>query len=148
MSRPKSEKKPKSAFAPRGDKSPRVERDPSVADQLPSWAFGLMDPGGAWGWALVGTQAWHDVIVKLSEYETMTWAEIDGPSGSHFVAVADIEKPAKERLVHLQFDDVDELFSLRLTGPGRIWGIRVGAVLRLLWWDPKHEVCPSDLKNT
>ena len=39
-------------------------------------------------------------------------------------------------------DDVDELYQLRVTGAERVWGIRSGPLLRLLWWDPNHEVYP------
>ena len=36
----------------------------------------------------------------------------------------------------------------RISGPGRVWGIREEHVLDLLWWDPRHEVCPSPKKHT
>jgi len=38
----------------------------------------------------------------------------------------------------------DDLFSLRLEGDMRIWGIRLGRVLQLVWYDPRHEVYPLD----
>ena len=36
------------------------------------------------------------------------------------------------------------LFSVRLTGRIRLWGLRDVSILRVLWWDPEHTVCPSD----
>jgi hypothetical protein len=50
---------------------------------------------------------------------------------------------AQRRLVAIAQDDIDDLFSLHLGGKPRVWGVRDGSVLRLLWWDPEHEICPS-----
>jgi len=43
-------------------------------------------------------------------------------------------------------DAVEDLFSLRLTGKKRLWGIRDRHVFKVFWWDPEHGVCPSELK--
>ena len=45
-------------------------------------------------------------------------------------------------------DDVDELMSFRLDSRGRVWCIQTGNIMRVLWWDPNHEVCPSFKKHT
>jgi hypothetical protein len=55
---------------------------------------------------------------------------------------------ARKRLEQLRLDDTDELFSLRLNGQERLWGIRSNDIFSLLWWDPKHEICPAPLKYT
>ncbi len=58
--------------------------------------------------------------------------------------IAKLSAEARQRLVELRQDDVDELFSLRMTGRRRVWGFREANVLRFLWWDPDHQVCPVD----
>lgn len=78
----------------------------------------------------------------------MTWSEVEGATGSHFVSVASFAKPARERLPQIELDDVDELFSLRHGGRQRIWGVREMAILKVVWWDPEHAVCPSAKKHT
>lgn len=45
-------------------------------------------------------------------------------------------------------DDLDQLFSLRLTVRKRVWGIKEGNIFWILWWDPEHEVCKSHKKHT
>lgn len=77
----------------------------------------------------------------------MTWSEIEGRS-SHAVKVTGLAREARARLDELRQDEVEELFSVRIIGRERIWGIRAGAVLHLLWWDPYHQVCPSPKKHT
>jgi hypothetical protein len=83
----------------------------------------------------------------MKELETMTWHSIS-ETGSHFIDVSGLSKPARDRLMEIHQDDVDQLYSLRVTGRLRIFGIRDGGVLRVLWWDPDHQVCPAHKKHT
>ena len=62
---------------------------------------------------------------------------------SHFISIDKLCKDAQKRLEELHLDDVEELYSLRLTGTKRLFGIRVGASLEILWYDPDHSICPS-----
>jgi len=107
-----------------------------------------VDLGGQWCWTAMKEAEAREVLRRLGSYETMTWHEIDGPSGSHAIAVDSLTKAARDRLLAIGQDDVGECFSLRINGPARVWGIREEHVLKLLWWDPHHEVCPSDRKHT
>ena len=75
----------------------------------------------------------------------MTWAAIMAASGGrrrgtnhHPVKVEKLTRQAKNRLEEIGQDDVDELFSLRLTQTQRIYGIRDRRALRLLWFDRHH----------
>lgn len=77
----------------------------------------------------------------------MKWSEIKSHQ-SHTVTVSTISNEAQKRLRDIQQDDIDELFSLRLSGTERIWGIRDGRVFYVLWWDPEHTVCPAHKKHT
>jgi hypothetical protein len=78
----------------------------------------------------------------------MTWAEIDGPCGSHSVGIEDLCTEAQDQLKKLGMEELESLFSLRITGERRVWGVKDVAVLQILWWDPKHSVCPSGKKHT
>ena len=110
--------------------------------------MGLLDAGGPWGWHEIARDVVvSQILTKLKDFETMTFDEIL-KNGSHGVAVQDICSDAQKRLVDIDQDDIDELFSLRLRGRQRIWGIRRLNTLKLIWWDPLHEVCPSSLRHT
>lgn len=89
-----------------------------------------------------------DVLKRFQSLESMTWAAIEAGAGSHFVELGDLCKDAQDRLVAIGQDDAGSLFSLRISGRQRVWGIREGQTLRVLWWDPKHEVCSSTKKHT
>lgn len=77
----------------------------------------------------------------------MTWSGVMG-NGSHPVPLDNLTTEAVRRLEEIGQADVDELFSLRLSGKERIWGIRDRHILKVLWWDPDHLVCPSIKKHT
>lgn len=115
---------------------------------LPSWKFHLIDKEGNWGWDnLSPEEIWDILSNKIKDKEHINWSTLK-QSGSHNVAVGDFIKEARDRLQEIGQADVDELFSLRLTGKQRIWGIRDRYALKILWWDPEHEVCPSPKKHT
>lgn len=83
----------------------------------------------------------------------MTWAEITRGTGgksrgnnNHFVPVAKLAKEAKVRLREIRQEDVSDLFSLHIDGKTRIYGIRDGRALKLLWYDPDHTVYPMTKK--
>ena len=105
-----------------------------------------MGDGAGKAWTI--QTAMSEIVPKLHAYESMTWREIEGPSGSHFVERDALCPDAQALLDELGFRDVEELFSLRVTGRRRLWGIRDQATFRVLWWDPEHEVCPSVKKHT
>lgn len=89
------------------------------------------------------------IYPKLKEYEKNTWDEIEkmtygreNKTKNHYIAVSSLAKQAQSRLKELQIDDIDSLFSLRLEGKLRIFGIREFNYLNILWVDSEHEVCP------
>lgn len=143
-------KRPRAAFDPRGGKFPRGA---DLAEKFNAkhfcWRVGDLDWEGRWGWANVTADVIFGAIIpKLHNYESMTWAELDGFSGSHFVDLEKLCDHAQARLRDLQKDEQAGLFSVRVTGIMRVWGVRDGAILRVLWWDPEHTVCPSLKRGT
>jgi hypothetical protein len=68
--------------------------------------------------------------------------------GNHKMDVGLLEKDARDRLVELRLDDLDELWSLRLSAQERVWGVITLNVFSLLWWDPEHTVYEVKKKHT
>lgn len=145
----KSRKKPKAAFSPSESKTPRVaaQAGPPVEGQKPVWRFAIMDFDGPFGWRGFDPVLLPEINGKLANFETMTWQQIK-VAGSHPVLIEEIAKAARDRLAEIGQEDLDELFSLRLSGKRRIWGILDRNQLKILWWDPEHRVCLSELKHT
>jgi hypothetical protein len=147
----KQGKVPKRAFDPQPGKVPRVAAAENADDLNPSWRIGLLecqDDFGAWHRLDPGTL--HEIRSKLRSFESMTWHEIlvDGKNRHHSIQTKKLVPRARTRLAEVKLDDLDELVSLALTGTQRIFGIRDHGVLKLLWWDPEHKICPSVKKHT
>jgi hypothetical protein len=81
------------------------------------------------------------VIQKLAEFEGKNWNDII-KGGSHPIPVPDLSQEARDRLVAIERDDLDELMSLRLTVSNRAWCVRSGHIMRVFWWDEHHGVYP------
>ena len=134
------------SLVPKREKQPRATSD-SSENLPPTWRFSIIDLEGPWSWTKVD---WADVKARLGKFEAGTWGDIrraqhgkSGGSNSHAVETTALCAEAQKRLRTLGHDDAATLFSLRLDGLHRVWGIKDQQCLRLLWWDPNHEVCPS-----
>ena len=75
-------------------------------------------------------ERWHlevtDILLeKLTNFESMTWAQIlvEAKSQNHHVKTYELIKEAQKRLTTLKLDDYDEICSLRLDGTHRLYGI-------------------------
>ena len=128
-------KQPRAQFLPAQGKQPRTgpHGDPTLHDrETIVWAFAIADLEGPWGWRTAAARVWWtEILPKLREFESMTWAEIMRAAGgrargnnSHLVEVRKLIGLAKERLAEIGQYDVSELFSLRLSATVRIYGIR------------------------
>ena len=141
-----------------GDKRSRQKKYPSSIKKPKSiasspnrklvWKVSKIDDNFKWGWNQITCPCFlKNIWEKMHNFETMTWEEILGPN-NHAISIDDITKDAKERLRKLEHDDEETLVSFRITGEQRIWAIRSQDDAFLLWWDPKHEICPSNMRYT
>lgn len=121
--------------------------DPSAFEtQTISWHFHALDRDHAlWGWGKLKARHWREILTQLVSFETITWAKLKEAAGGrrngtnhHSLPTEEFCKSARDRLAELKLDDYDQLFSLRLSNTLRLYGIREGRVLRILWHDPHH----------
>jgi hypothetical protein len=120
-------------------------------DSHPVWQLELFDFNGEWNWQRIeNTKAFQEILKKLANFEARTWGQIEGDQeeGSHFIKVCDLSSKAQKRLEYLKLDEVEELFSLRLSGKERLFGIVDRFIFKILWYDAEHQVCPSQKKHT
>lgn len=145
-------KKPKAKFRIKTEKESRKASQHSpeaVLYRKPSWRFGMLDLNGPWGWLNIKLKdLLVEIVDKLKNFESMTWGEIERNKKSHLISLDKIAKKAQERLRERELDDLEELYSLRLSGKERIWGKRENEAFYIIWWDPNHSVCPAQKKHT
>ena len=130
-------------------KTPRISKSFGEGyDESPVWQIGYIDLSGPFGWGSVDrTLLLKEILPKFKSFESMKWREILGPN-NHEIRIADISREAQKRLEELRILDIDQLVSLRLAGRIRVWGIKIHKTLRILWWDPEHQVYPVQKKHT
>jgi hypothetical protein len=144
-------KKPRrAANVPQFSKLPRgAELVEVIRKKQFCWRVEELDWEGQWGWSQASRdEILRTIVPKLHNYESMTWAQVEGPSGSHSVEFDQLCPEAQARLTEIGRGELENLFSVRITGEQRVWGIKDVAILRLIWWDPSHSVCPSEKKHT
>ncbi|MCY4673128.1 MAG: hypothetical protein OXD43_05065 [Bacteroidetes bacterium] len=124
------------------------------SQRLFTWSLSVVDVSSRWGLtADVLEEKWcpkNGLLKALVSRETMTWAQVanqvGGPNrgtNSHHVPTSKILGEARELLEKSLLYDLDEIYSLRIKGQERFYGIIQDYVLYILWYDPKHEICPS-----
>lgn len=122
--------------------------DPQSYDKLhPSWRFSkLISADSKWSFYKDG-RINSEIIERLKDRELSTWGEIKNSQTqkSHNVSVSNIIKTAQQELFKYHIYE-DEIFSLRISGRERVWGVLDCGVLEILWYDPNHEICPSHKK--
>lgn len=147
MARPKSKGPTAKVRIPKTKKVPKAA-DPEIGETGPlSWKFRNTDNGGPFPWSkLSDPEKIAEVIGKLREFEGKNWDDIK-KTGSHPIPTYQLVKSAQDRLQQLKLDEFDELMSFRLTGANRAWAYRLPEqqnIMRLLWWDPEHQVYPTE----
>lgn len=141
----RSDKKPPAVATSRRDE--RVVRTGApTSPDTPSWRFSTVDRTGPFAWP-ESTDIEMQIVEKLRQFDSMRWHDIEGEN-HHSIDVGSLSRNARSRLSAINQDDVDEVFSFHFSGKRRIIGIRDRNVVKLLWWDPDHLVCPSTKKHT
>ena len=105
-------------------------------------------------WAFSGAEFIDEILQKLCNFERMTWQEIimqiGGPSkgtNNHPIPINELSKEAQKKLDKRKLL-FDEVFSLRLSGKKRIYGVREGRILRIIWYCAEHQACESTKKHS
>lgn len=126
-------------------KEPRFARsEPDDGTAPLSWRFSAADRDGPFSWAAIDAGELKAVEVRLSEFEQRTWNDLLD-AGCHPIETGRLSSEAQRRLREIEQDDIDDLMSFRITGPHRVWCIRQGYLMRVLWWDPAHQVYPTPI---
>lgn len=145
---------PRLNSAPSDEKQVRIGADPvSIYSMKMSWACDAPDCDGAWSWGdqrQWGSGDWDDVILpKLAEWSQLTWGEIDKfASGSghkmhHNMDTSSILDEARLRMMEIERHS-DIIFRFRLGNKRRLWGHRVVEKFEILWFDPAHNIYPTE----
>lgn len=133
----------------RGDRTPKALKYEGYYNKNPSWRFSKCDEWHEkWSPYLIIRSDSEGFISKLKNFEDRLWSDIiNDRERNHFIEIHKLAKCAQQRSneIHLF---CDELFSLRLSGKERLFGMVDDGVFYIVWYDKDHEICPAPKKHT
>lgn len=133
-----------------GKRTSQTENPNSFYKKNPVWRFRRNDKTHD-VWSIRTCCDFNEQVMdKLHSFEGQTWGEIINSNGvdtHHYVYTSNLIKKAQERLHDLKVFD-DQLFSLRLNGKTRLYGILENGIYSIIWFDPEHEIYPSSKSHT
>lgn len=135
-------------------KRPKLSRLGFDAPERPSWRLALIDTEGPWAWSKADYKTQAKLLNFLREMEKLSWTEIRNQQAGgnrrrgqkhKYIPVDSCVPDAQRRLADLELDDYsDSWFRFRTGARERLWGIVEKDIFYPVWWDPDHEVCPSE----
>jgi len=142
-------KQPKIAVEPQVNKVPKIlNPPPNFRGGHIAWRFNAADKNGPFAWSkLDNPEEYKRVIERLTDFETMNERDLEN-GGCHAISLENLSDEAQKRLRDIQIDDIDELYSFRIRGKPRVFGVHRETYMRVLWYDPDHKVCPAPKKHT
>lgn len=120
--------------------------DERIQSRCPVWRFSDFHDDGPWSFNGVAPKQVVNLVTKLGDYEKMTIGELFKPGSEHGKAYPTETLPDRASAVLRDAgrDDETEVVRLRLGGKPRLYGILREHVFYVLWYDPEHQVWPSE----
>jgi hypothetical protein len=142
-------KKPVLSDLPKRKKIPVIRGELNDGDQMPLLDFAWFD-NFQWWKEEEGDEKFQKMLVGLRDYCRRTWKAIqtEDRKRDHSIPVGAIIAQARNRLVQNNLEEIDIFWRFRFQGEQRLWGYKQGRIFLVIWWDPHHKICPSELKNT
>jgi hypothetical protein len=130
---------------------------PAVSSQheTPFFCFRHADRATANEWSFKPDAAEAPgLFTFLCDMGRRKWSEIDADTTGtfkrhrkhHTQAISSVDTKAQKDIAQLRLDEVfgEDLFRFRLTGEKRLWGFRAQRTFHVVWWDPNHQVYPTE----
>ena len=121
---------------------------PNLEGRYLSWRLSSADIDGPFSCSQFTPDDFKLLWDRLRAFEKMNVSQFRTANSFHRVPTANITRIAKERLNKLKLDDIDIVYSFRITGTCRLWCMRHENILSVLWWDREHKVYPVGKRHT
>lgn len=131
----------------------------STQREKPHFCFHYADRATQEAWKFKPSEGHAPALVDfICEMARLTWAEIEaqrlGSKGSrhrrhHSQEIRSLASAAQKDITKRKLSEVfdDTMFRFRLTGEQRLWGFRKRNVFHIVWWDPDHQVYPTETSS-
>jgi hypothetical protein len=138
-------KTPKTSFDVSGKKVPKSAEGVNYLELKASWRVNKIQTVEPYGWHGLNFDQFNYIKEKLSNFETMTWGEIfvGAKKQNHSIPVAQLRCEHARRWMRNNMPDQLELWTIRFTGPERVWGVFSEGAYQIVFWDPNHLIYPT-----
>jgi len=146
-------KKTKQVHGELNSKKSNIEKTPHGYWGLsPEFSFRRYDSDATWSVPADGKPTTDTIFSLLRDISSMKWIDIMQASGgrshgtnSHFISIDKLIKHARQRASEIELGE-NELFSLRLQGTARLWGLiePENGCFYVVWYDPEHQLYPLE----
>ncbi len=139
---------------------PSAAAPAAAEDAALSWRFSTLDRAypQEGGWAAVDEADLRRIVDRIAALDDRPPMEVvAGPATSqrHFTVYdqSTIDRgftaDAKRQLARRERDDATEIARIRIGSAKRLYAVRTRrGVFEMLWWDPNHEIYPTEPRNT
>jgi hypothetical protein len=143
-----SDKKAKRAVNIKGIKSAaELKQSGGYFGHPPIFSFTKYDAKTPWSTTVSRKPTVDDIFFNIRGIGGLTWSEIIQASGgrshgtnSHYIRIEELSADARRRANEIDLNE-DGLFSLRLQGDVRLWGvIEPDGCFFVIWYDPEHKI--------
>ena len=134
-------KQPISAENPSGQKTPRVASESSLYDERKAaWRVSKIQLADPYGWHEIGPNDALQLKRKLADFEKSTWKElfVTNARFNHRIQSDQLKCKIARKWMQDNMPDQPFLWTLRLSGAERIWGILSEGAYQIIFWDPEH----------
>ena len=131
---------------PSGSKRPVIAQEPeSYMHRKMAWRIGRIQLADPFGWHELDLSGILAIQNKLASFEGMTFGEVflEGNKRNHEIPVDSIPNKIARQWIIKNLPGQTSLWTLRLTGAQRIWGILGDGAYQIVFWDPQHHIYPT-----
>ena len=129
-------------------KVPHYLGNPNIENRHIVWRFSASDNDGPFSCNGLDADDLSRLWERLRAFEKMNVSDFKKDGSYHAIPVSQTSKEAKNRLAEIQLDDIDTLYSFRITQTCRLWCMKHENIMSVLWWDKSHEVYLVGKKGT
>lgn len=133
---------------PTTPKTTRYLGPPRLQDGYLAWRFSKADIDGPYRCGVFEHDEFKQLWEHLFAFENMNMADFAKADSYHEVETYKLSKDAKKRLQEIHLDDLDSLYSFHIVGACRLWCMKHGNIMCVLWWDKNHDVYQAKKKHT
>lgn len=129
-------------------KLPSYLGPPNLENRHLAWRFSSADLDGPYSCAKFTYGDFVQLWNRLRAFETKNPDELRRTGSFHIIPIPDFCKEAKDRLMEINLDDLEELYSFRMDGACRLFCMKHENLFCILWWDNDHKACQVEKSHT